>query len=248
MILFAADLHLSASTPGLIGLFKAFLDFASRGATELFLLGDVFEFWAGDDDVDNPTNAEIVAALRAAVDNGLSIGFIHGNRDFLIGSAFAAASGVRLLPDPHVVSVPEWQFVLTHGDQLCTDDAEYQAFRRMVRGPQWQSEFLALPLGERHRQIEAVRRASEESKSRKAEFAPMSMDVNGAAADDFLRQNGYVTLIHGHTHRPRTHDHMVDGIHCERWVLSDWHEGGNDSVGEALAWRDGQLERLAVRF
>ena len=140
---------------------------------------------------------------------------------------------MRLLADPHVLSLPTWQFVLAHGDTLCTDDHDYQAFRARARQADWQAAFLAKPLHERRQAILALRQQSEAAKRGKAAFL---MDVNLAATDDFLRANGYATLIHGHTHRPARHDHIVDGIHVERWVMGDW----TDQAGECLCW-DGEI-------
>lgn len=242
MILFVSDLHLSPSVPRIVERFRRFLASTARDAEALYLLGDVFEYWAGDDDLDDPLNAAIVADLRRLTDSGTTLSFMAGNRDFLVGESFAAATGARLIADPHVLSLPAWQFVLSHGDALCTDDAAYMAFRRQVRDPAWQRAFLAQPLAERKRQIAAMRAASERNKAEKAQVADLLMDVNPAATDDFLRAHGYATLIHGHTHRPARHDHLVDGIHCERWVLADWHE----DRGEALAWDGEHLQRLAV--
>ena len=177
--------------------------------------------------------------MRAAATAGVNIGILHGNRDFLLGDAFAERAGVRLLAEPHVLSTPEWQFVLAHGDALCTDDAAYQAFRRQVRDPAWQAAFLARPLAERRAIAENMRDQSEHTKQEKAAYL---MDLNPGDTDDFLRAQGYATLIHGHTHKPARHDHVVDGIHVERWVLADWHE----DFGEYLAWDGGRLTRHPV--
>lgn len=241
MIFFASDLHLSADTPGLARRFVEFLEGPVRDAEALYLLGDIFEYWAGDDDIDDPFVAVIVEALRACTATGVEIGFLAGNRDFLIGKEFALATGVRLLPDPFVLSVADWQFTLTHGDQLCTDDLAYQSFREKVRSRAWQDEFLARPLTERKRIIADLRAQSERAKSDKAASIPTLMDVNAATADDFLREHGYATLIHGHTHRPARHEHLVDGIACERWVLSDWREA--PPGGDYLAWDGETLSR-----
>lgn len=239
MILFVSDLHLSADTPAITDRFEDFLGGPVREAEALFILGDLFEYWAGDDDLDDPLHARVVRALRAVTEGGVTVGFLAGNRDFLVGERFAAATGVMLLDDPYVLSVPAWQFVLTHGDRLCTDDVEYQAFREQVRRPDWQARFLAQPLAERKRQVAAIRARSEESKAIKARDV---MDVNAGATEDFLRDHGYATVIHGHTHRPATHDHIVDGIHCERWVLADWHA----DRGEAVCWDGTALSRIPL--
>jgi len=251
LILFVSDLHLSAQTAGLNTLFRNFLGGRARAAEALYILGDLFEYWVGDDDLDNPDHAAIIAALREASDAGLAVNVMRGNRDFLLGEGFAAATGTRLLPDPWVLSTPQWQFVLAHGDALCTDDREYQAFRAQSRSAEWQAAFLQKPLAERHAIARALREQSTASKYEKARDADgradSLMDVNAGETEDFLRQHGYATFIHGHTHKPATHDHIVDGIHVERWVLADWREGNGQPCGECLVW-DGerlQRERLA---
>lgn len=239
MILFISDLHLSPRTPGATSLFLAFMAGQARQAEALYILGDFFEAWVGDDDSDDPFHRQIIDALRSASDSGLAVYLLHGNRDFLLGPDFAAASGVTLLPDPYVLSLPTWQFVLSHGDALCTDDTAYQAFRRQVRDPAWQQAFLAKPLAERQAIARHMRAQSEQNKA----ASPYLSDLNPGETDDFLRQYGYATFIHGHTHQPACHDHIVDGIHVERWVLADWHEAGPDSRGECLAWDGEHLRR-----
>ncbi|WP_313953859.1 UDP-2,3-diacylglucosamine diphosphatase [Accumulibacter sp.] len=243
MILFISDLHLAPQAPGVTHIFLDFLGGRARAAEELFILGDLFDAWPGDDCLDDPDDsfaALIVDALRDLMNSGVALSVMHGNRDFLLGDLFAARSGAHLLPDPCVLSLPTWQFVLSHGDALCTDDDEYQAFRARVRQPDWQSAFLARPLLERKELVLALRRQSESAKRGKASFL---MDVNPGTTDDFLRIHGYATLIHGHTHRPARHDHIVDGIHVERWVLSDWTEEG----GECLCWDGEALSRERLR-
>ncbi|MGE5384254.1 MAG: UDP-2,3-diacylglucosamine diphosphatase [Betaproteobacteria bacterium] len=235
MLHFVSDLHLSPHSPGATRLFLDYLAGRAQQARSLYILGDLFETWIGDDD-DDPFQREIVGALKAVSDAGLGILIQHGNRDFLLGEGFAASSGCRLLSDPYVLSLPSWQFVLTHGDALCTDDAEYMSFRHQVRSPEWQAAFLAKPLAERRAIAAYLRNRSEMNKQEKTAAL---MDVNPQETDDFIRQHGYATLIHGHTHRPATHDHFVDGIHVERWVLSDWHE----DRGEFLAWDGDTLQR-----
>lgn len=242
MIYFISDLHLSPQTPGVTQRFLDFLGGRARAAERLYILGDLFEVWPGDDCLDDPENAyerRVVDALRALSDAGVRVSVMHGNRDFLLGETFAARSGATLLPDPYVLSLPAWQFVLAHGDALCTDDKDYQDFRTQVRDPAWQQAFLSKPLRERKAIAASMRRQSEELKRAKSAQAYDVMDLNPGATDDFLRDHGYATFIHGHTHRPATHDHLVDGIHVERWVLSDWHEG----QGECLVWNGEQLSR-----
>lgn len=246
MIHFISDLHLSPQSPGTTRIFLDYLKHRARHAERLFILGDLFEVWPGDDvidDGDESLGRTIVDSLRAVADAGVDVNLIHGNRDFLLGNGFATRSGARLLPDPYVLTLPEWQFVLSHGDLLCTDDLEYQAFRTQVRNPAWRRTFLEKPLAERKAIASSLRRQSEESKRVKLQQAQdYLMDLNPAATDDFLRDHGYATFIHGHTHHPATHDHLVDGIHVERWVLSDWHEGR----GEYLGWDGQNLVREAI--
>lgn len=239
MILFISDLHLSPRSPGATRLFLDFLAGRARQASELYILGDLFEAWIGDDDVDDPYHARIVAALRSTADSGVRISIMHGNRDFLLGEAFAAAAGVRLIADPHILSTAEWQFVLSHGDALCLNDTEYMAFRTQVRDPAWQASLLAKPLAERRAIAAHMREVSESSQ--RAKENPYT-DLQPAATEDFLREHGYATFIHGHTHQPATHDHIVDGIHVERWVLADWHE----DQGECVLWDGETLSRQAL--
>ena len=214
MILFVSDLHLSAQTPELNALFLKFLGGRARAAEALYILGDLFEYWVGDDDLDDPVHVAIVSALRELDTAGVAVSVMRGNRDFLLGEGFAAASGARLLPDPYVLSTPEWQ-----------------------------SAFLQKPLTERHAIARALREKSEAGKADKAGGADYLMDVNAGATEDFLREHGYATFIHGHTHRPATHDHIVDGIHVERWVLADWHAENGAPRGECLAWDGENLKR-----
>ena len=240
MILFISDLHLSPRSPGATRLFLEFLAGLARQAEALYILGDLFEAWIGDDDIADPYHAEIVSALRAASAAGLRIRIMHGNRDFLLGSGFAAATGATLLTDPHVLSTGAWQFVLSHGDALCVDDTAYMAFRTQVRNPEWQAALFAKPLAERRAIAAHMREVSESSQ--RNQNTPYT-DLQAAATDDFLREHGYATFIHGHTHQAATHDHIIDGIHVERWVMSDWHE----DAGECLIW-DGEALRREVLY
>jgi len=239
LIFFISDLHLSPRSPGATALFLGFLAGRARDAEALYILGDLFEAWIGDDDIDDAFNARIVAGLRAAADAGLQFGFLHGNRDFLISRGFADAAGIRLLPDPYDLVLPEWSFVLSHGDALCLDDTDYQAFRSRVRDPAWQQNVLAKP---RFLRRLLGRWMRWRSRTRQQGLSNPYSDLQPAATDDFLREHGYVTLIHGHTHQPATHDHIVDGIHVERWVLADWHE----ARGECLVWDGEALNREAI--
>ncbi len=221
--LFISDLHLSEDEPANVDAFLAFLDGPARSADSLFILGDLFEYWAGDDDLATPFNARIAAAIRALADAGTAVFFMTGNRDLLAGPAFADAIGATLLDDPARVCFGDTDtapvLLLAHGDALCTDDLAYQAYRRQVRDPAWQAGFLAQPLSARKAFIAGLRQKSEAAK---AEKAMEIMDVNADAVAALLREHGYPTLIHGHTHRPDCHRLQVDGRDCVRHVLADW--------------------------
>lgn len=238
MILFISDLHLSPRSPGATALFLQFLAGRARQASELYILGDLFEVWVGDD-VTDAYSTQIIAALRAASDAGLNIRLMHGNRDFAIGQEFATAAGIELLPDPYLLVLPEWQFILSHGDALCLDDHAYLAYRAKVRDPEWQRKMRAKPRFLRSLLGSYIRW---QSSRRKRHHTWVYADLHGGATDDFLREHGYATFIHGHTHQPAKHDHIVDGIHVERWVLADWHE----DRGECLVWDGQALSREAL--
>lgn len=233
--LFISDLHLSAHTPETTTRFLAFLAGPAQYAARLTILGDLFDAWAGDDDLADPFNARIVSALRTLADCGTSIGFMAGNRDFLVGHNFAKAAGLELLPDPCLREINGIATLLTHGDTLCTDDADYQHFRTQVRTPEWSAAFLARPLAERKREIEKLRTRSEAEKRSK----PMAlMDVSTAAVVALLRKHAAQAVIHGHTHRQAQHAHDVDGHGCQRWVLGDWHpDQGNALSCSADGWQ-----------
>jgi UDP-2,3-diacylglucosamine hydrolase len=217
--LFISDLHLRAEEPGVVDIFLRFLAGPARGAGSLTILGDLFEYWAGDDDLSSPFNRTICAQIKALADTGVAVRFMRGNRDFLVGPAFAQASGVVLLDDPCVMQLAGEPVLLTHGDALCTEDLAYQAFRAQVRDPAWQAGFLAKPLAERLQLIQAIRAQSETEKHAKS----MSiMDVNPDAVIATMRAKGVTKMIHGHTHRPARHVFEIDGHSAERWVLADW--------------------------
>ena len=217
--LFISDLHLSEERPGANERFFQFLEDDAAGAQALYVLGDLFEYWIGDDDLEEPFNAVIVGFFRRLTATGTRLYFMHGNRDFLVGEAFASATGATLLADPSVVDGT----LLMHGDTLCTDDLEYQAWRRTARSADWQREFLAKPLAERRETVHGLR---EKSKAVIQAKTAEIMDVNDAAVAEALRRHGVTRLVHGHTHRPGRHRLQVDGQHCERWVLPDWYGRG----------------------
>jgi UDP-2,3-diacylglucosamine hydrolase len=232
--LFISDLHLSPDTPDATAALLRFLRETAVAADALYVLGDLFEYWIGDEGLAQPFAQEVARAFRALVQEGVPVYLMHGNRDFLIGERFAVASGMKLLTDPSIVDLYGTPTLLMHGDTLCIDDVEYQKFRAMVRNADWQQAFLAKPLDERIRMAREVRGKSEQSKQLKDMTI---MDVAPTAVDDALRAHNYARLIHGHTHRPARHEHKVDGHGCERWVLADWYEHGSYLACDAAGCR-----------
>jgi UDP-2,3-diacylglucosamine hydrolase len=217
--LFISDLHLSPEAPGVLAAFERFITGPARQADSLYILGDLFDYWAGDDALAEPFNAAVCAHLSALAGSGVAVFFLRGNRDFLVGGDFARASGLTLLDEPTIIEAAERRTLLLHGDTLCTDDVAYQTFRNTVRDPRWQAQFLAQDLAARERLIQGLRQTSEQEKQHKpAEI----MDVNAAAVEAVMRAQGVEWLIHGHTHRPARHVLDIDGKPGERWVLADW--------------------------
>ena len=235
--LFISDLHLDASRPGITRLFLEFLENEASKADALYILGDLFEAWIGDDasDAVGDAVAEALAKLHA---RGVPCFYIHGNRDFLLGDAYARRARMTLLPDPSLVEIEGETVLLMHGDTLCTDDAPYQAFRKQTHDPAWQRAFLARPLAERRAFAEHARA---ESKRYTKSVADAITDVNAGAVSGTFRQHGVRRLVHGHTHRPARHRETLDGNAVERIVLGDWYEQGS-----VLSMRDGSIE-LAAR-
>jgi len=237
--LFISDLHLAAERPSASEQFFRFLSEEAQGAAALTVLGDLFEYWIGDDDLDDPAAEplarEVAQAFRTLSDSGVRVQVMHGNRDFLIGARFAAAAGVRLLEDPSVLQVAGVPTLLMHGDTLCTDDHDYQQWRRTARSSEWQRGFLAEPLAGRRAQVFELR---ERSRRVIAAKPPEIMDVNEQAVREAFRRHGVRRLIHGHTHRSAYHEAEVNGARCERWVLPDWYDGGGylsvDEMGARL--------------
>lgn len=213
--LFASDIHLHPSLPKTTDAFFGFLNEHARKADQLYLLGDLFEYWAGDDDITTNYHSKIIHALRALSNSGTQIFWIAGNRDFLIGERFANETGAQFLPDPSVITIADHRIAIAHGDEQCTDDLPYMAFRSMVRQEKWQKDFLLLPLIERKKIIEGLRVNSQmEQKQKTSEI----MDVNPKAIQNLFTNNNVEIIIHGHTHRPAKHQHK-EGI---RYVLPDW--------------------------
>lgn len=221
--LFVSDLHLDAARPAATDAFLALLAGPARQADALYILGDLFEAWIGDDDHAEPA-ARVCEALRELGDSGVPVSLMRGNRDFLYGQAMAERCGATLLPDPCVVDLHGTPTLLMHGDLLCTDDQAYQAFRRQVRDPAWQAQFLAQPLQARRAFAAQARAASREHQQGLAESI---MDVNAEAVEATMARHGVARLVHGHTHRPAVHDVQVAGAPAQRVVLGDWYDQGS---------------------
>jgi UDP-2,3-diacylglucosamine hydrolase len=218
--LFISDLHLDAGEPETIRRFVKFMETEARAARALYILGDLFEAWVGDDE-DDPLLAQVQAALADLTRAGVPCSLMHGNRDFLIGTRFSAATGCRLLGDYERVDLHGSTVLLTHGDLLCTDDTRYMSLRGTLRNPAWQRDFLAKPLAERRKIAADLRQLSA------AEIAAKSydiMDVNQTTVENVMREHGVSLLLHGHTHRPAIHRFVLDGRPAVRIVLGAWHE------------------------
>lgn len=224
--LFVSDIHLSEAIPRTTDQFLDFLHHHAIHTERLYLLGDLFEYWAGDDDIDHPYHHKIIEALRDVADRGVQIFWIAGNRDFLVGESFAERTKAKLLKDPSTLLLANRKLILSHGDHLCTDDVNYMAFRSLVRQENWQQQFLTKPLAERKAIIESMRQASNSAQQDKSMEI---MDVNASAVAALHQQFPNSVLIHGHTHRHAIHNE-AQGL---RYVLPDWdcdnttkHRGG----------------------
>ncbi len=231
--LFISDLHLCGARPAITGLFLDFLRRRARAAQALYILGDLFEYWIGDEAVEQEEFRPVVHGLRELTAGGTPVFVMHGNRDFLMAHDFERATGARLLRDPTRLDLHGTTTLLMHGDSLCTDDTEYMAFRTQVRNPAWQKEFLAKPVAERER---IVRDFREISKNSTASKKPEIMDVNQQAVESVMREHGVLRLIHGHTHRPKEHVFTLDGQSARRMVLGDWYEQGSVLSVDARGW------------
>jgi len=225
--LVVSDLHLDPARPEIAAQFRAFLATEAATARALYVLGDLFEVWIGDDDPD-PHKRAVIEDLRALTARGVALFFLHGNRDFLLGTRFCEETGGRLLVDPTIVEFYGQRALITHGDALCTDDAPYQRLRALVRDPAWQAQFLALSIDQR----EALAREARAGSHAHTQAQPtMLMDVNADAVAAVFRSAGVDTIIHGHTHRPGVYAHTVDGRACTRIVTGDWY-----TQGSVLGW------------
>ncbi len=234
--LFISDLHLDASRPHITDLFEAFAREQATAADALYILGDLFEAWTGDDTGD-PTAQRFVDALAPLRDARIPCFYLHGNRDFLLGDAYARRAGLTLLADPSVLEIEGVRTLIMHGDTLCTDDLPYQAFRSQAHSPTWQRAFLSRPLVEREA---FARHAREESRRHTGSTMAAIMDVNPHAVEAAMHASRAHRLIHGHTHRPAVHRFTLDGEPAERIVLGDWYEQASvltvTREGIDLAW------------
>lgn len=222
-ILFISDLHIDADAPAIAQQFQEFLATEATSADALYILGDLFESWVGDDDP-NPHYARIKQDIRNLADTGVPVYFMHGNRDFMIGADFAAETGVEILNDPHVIRIQGEQLLLSHGDAYCTDDVEYQAFRKTSRNPQWKAMMLQKSVEER---LAFAAQARAASLARGSAINEEITDVNDAAIEQAMVDAGVTLMLHGHTHRPAVHDITVAGKAAKRIVLGDWYDQGS---------------------
>lgn len=233
LALFVSDVHLNEAIPKTTLAFLHFLRHTAVHAKQLYLLGDLFEYWAGDDDCDDPYHKVVIEALKNLSNKGVKLFWIAGNRDFLVGSGFSRRTGIQLLADPSIIHLAKLKLLLSHGDSLCTDDVNYMRFREMVRQETWQRDFLQKPLAERKAIILGMRAASMQDQRQKS----MSiMDVNQAAVDALMQSHDATILIHGHTHRTAQHQEVAG----TRYVLPDWDcdnpqaiRGGYLSISDA---------------
>jgi len=221
-ILFISDLHLTPERPDTGRLFIEFLQTRASGSAALYILGDLFELWLGDDAI-LPAYQPFLEALRTLTDNGVSLYIMHGNRDFLLGDGFQSMTGAQLLDDPAVIELDGIPTLLMHGDLLCTDDVSYQQFRTMVHNPEWQKALFKKTMQER---LELARQLREESRTATGQKSTEIMDVNQLAVERIMRSHKTLQLIHGHTHRPAEHHLELDGKSATRFVLPEWGKQG----------------------
>ena len=235
---FISDLHLNESTPHLTSLFSSFVEKLKKNneQTELYILGDLFESWIGDD-YKNELHNKVKATLKSLTESGIKVFFLYGNRDFLIGEKFFSETDVELLIDPFLLEGNGTTILLTHGDQMCIDDIEYQTFRSIVRNPDWQKDFLNYPISKRLKIAGETKDASKQSKQEKSMDI---MDVNEEEVLRIFKKYKVNTMIHGHTHRPMKHELKIDGRECTRYVLGDW----NKTTAMILRWSKESLQLI----
>lgn len=233
--LFISDLHLDPARPDVAQAFFRFMEDEAPQAEALYILGDFFEAWIGDD-LQHPFVDSVKQSLRTLTDKKTPVYLMHGNRDFLIGDQFCKETGCKLIEDPTLIELYGQKVLLMHGDTLCTQDIDYLAFRSMVRNTAWQKDFLSKSLQERLAIAESIRAASKEKTS---ELQYEIMDVTQSEVEKVMTQQNVQLMIHGHTHRPAVHQLEVNGKTAERVVLGDWH-----AVGWMLSF-DGSGYKLA---
>lgn len=222
--LFLSDLHLAPERPHAAEAFRAFCAGPAREAHAVYILGDLFDWWIGDDQLREPFFADMADAIRGVTASGVPVFIAHGNRDFLLGAAFAKRTGARLLPERELVDIAGTATLVSHGDELCTGDVDYQRYRARIRNPATQRRLLRLPLFVRRLIARSLRRKSRDATAMKPESI---MDVDAGEVRETFRRYGVARIIHGHTHRPATHVVDVDGTDRERIVLADWHDHGH---------------------
>lgn len=239
-VFLVSDVHLSDRRPKRVAAFLSFLGIQARSAHRLYILGDLFDLWLGDDDT-TPPHPAVLDALCRLTDSGTEVYALHGNHDFLMGPGFEARTGCRLLPEPWVADIYGRRVLLSHGDSLCSEDLEYQQWRAWVRDPAHQRAFLALPLAARAARATQVRKHSDQ----RVRLKPQDiMDVSQQAVEDAMRTHGVDCLVHGHTHRPGVHGLDLDGGPGERIVLGDWYEGDVLLRWDEQGYRLGALAEL----
>ncbi|MEO8302595.1 MAG: UDP-2,3-diacylglucosamine diphosphatase [Betaproteobacteria bacterium] len=221
--MFLSDLHLSPARPALVEAFDSFCAGPARGAAGVYVLGDLFDTWIGDDQLREPMAERVALGLRGIANGGVPVGMINGNRDFLVGERFADVAGATLLPEQIVINLAGTPTLLLHGDELCTGDVGYQKYRAFMRNARYQRRFLAFPYFLRRAIAGLLRRKSRTATAAKPESI---LDVDQGAVEDAFRSANVARMIHGHTHRPAHHHLVVDGRESERWVLADWYDRG----------------------
>jgi UDP-2,3-diacylglucosamine hydrolase len=222
--LFLSDLHLSPARPAALAAFHAFMRGPAREAAAVYILGDLFDWWIGDDQLRDPFAADVARALTELTEAGVPVHFARGNRDFMLGERFARSTGAGLLPDQKLLDLAGRRTLILHGDELCTDDVDYQRYRAWTREPARMRRFERLPYAIRRAIASWLRRKSRDATALKPEHI---LDVNALAVDAAFREHDATRMIHGHTHRPARHVRAVDGVVRERYVLADWHDHGS---------------------
>lgn len=234
-----SDVHLNEARPGIVDIFLSFLNHGIRNTDTLYILGDLFDLWLGDDDTRFP-HLPVMDALRKATERGVSIGILHGNHDFLLGKTFEKRTGCRLLPDPSVIDLSGKRALITHGDIFCTSDTSYQKYRNWVRNPLYQRIFLALPMKQRIKRAASIQNASRDAVLDKP---PHIMDINKDTVERMMLTYDVRYMVHGHIHRPATHEAPLRGEMATRIVLGDWYEKDGNTV---LVWGNDGFDLITI--